>query len=155
MLTRRTVIGMAAGGAIVAIGAAALAAAIGLQDVPIDDAYGPGERASYRLAGPAGSNQTVTVRAESFEAEIEAPGGAGGVPRGPYAGEASFSWTHAEDGESRIFLQNRGQGEMSVAGSAQISTDPVHFTYHVLVITSGVVIIGFSAAFSARRPRGF
>lgn len=154
MLTRRTVVGMAVGGAIIAIGAAALAGAVGLQHVSIDDTYAPGERASYRMAAPAGANQSVSVEAEAFDAELSAPGGAG-MPLESYRGGAEFAWEHAADGESRLHLHNRGQSEMRVTGAALISTDPIFFTYHVLVITSGVVIVGFSAGFSARRPRGF
>jgi len=36
-----------------------------------------------------------------------------------------------------------------------VSQDPLFLTYHILVIIAGIVVIGFSAAFTVRKPRGF
>ena len=77
------------------------------------------------------------------------------VPPTTYRESETFEWTHEEGGESIVHVRNKGQSAMLVAGAAQVSTDPIFFTYHVLVMISGVVIMGFSAAFSVRRPRGF
>jgi len=33
--------------------------------------------------------------------------------------------------------------------------DPIQITYHIMVIIGGVVILGFSAGFSVRKPKGF
>ena len=44
---------------------------------------------------------------------------------------------------------------MTVKGTALISSDLIHTAYHGMVIISGIVILGFSAGFSKRKPRGF
>jgi len=36
-----------------------------------------------------------------------------------------------------------------------LARDPLFLTYHILVIIAGIVVIGFSAAFTVRKPRGF
>ena len=156
VITKRTVIGMAVGAAIMGIGAAAFALALGIQEVAIEDDLRTGERVSYRFDAPAGAEQRVKIEAEAFDVELSVPGGGpGGMPLASHKGGADLSWSHAADGESRLHVQNTGQSGLRVEGTAHISTDPIHFTYHVLVIISGMVIAGFSAAFSARRPRGF
>ena len=54
-----------------------------------------------------------------------------------------------------IQIQNTGKSEFNVTGIVELSRDPLFFTYHILVIIAGIVVIGFSAAFSAKKPRGF
>lgn len=155
MITTKTVIGMVVGAAIIAIGIAAFLLDIGLQEVVIDETFAAGEQTSYRFSAAAGAHQHLLVMADLFEVEVRSPGAGMQIPPTTYRERKSFEWTHEEDGESIVSVRNKGQSEMTVAGAAMVSTDPIFFTYHVLVMISGVVIIGFSAAFSVRRPRGF
>ena len=72
-----------------------------------------------------------------------------------YKDKAVFSWTNTVSGENIIQIQNTGKSEFNVGGTVELSRDPLFFTYHILVIIAGIVVIGFSAAFSAKKPRGF
>ena len=58
-------------------------------------------------------------------------------------------------GENVIKIQNTGQSELNAKGTLEKSQDPLFLTYHILVIIAGIVVIGFSAAFTVRKPRGF
>ncbi|MEM2785838.1 MAG: hypothetical protein QW652_04150, partial [Candidatus Nitrosotenuis sp.] len=69
--------------------------------------------------------------------------------------QISFDWYVLEEGTNRIEIQNTGQSELFVRGAFEKNTDPILFTYHIMVLTAGVVIIGFSAGFSVRKPKGF
>lgn len=155
MITKKTVVGMVVGVAIVSIGAAAFLLDLGLQDVEIDETFAAGEQTSYRFSAAAGARQHLLVEADLFEVEVASPGSGLQIPPTTYRESKSLDWIHEEDGESIVHVRNKGQSDMLVDGGAQVSTDPIFFTYHVLVMISGVVIIGFSAAFSVRRPRGF
>lgn len=155
MITTKTVVGMVVGAAIIAIGAASFLLDIGLQDVVIDDTLEVGEKAAYRFSAAAGAQQSLLVEAELFEVELSSPGAGLQMPSAVHRERALLEWSHAEDGESIVGVHNTGPSEMRIVGAAQVTTDPIFFTYHVLVMISGVVIIGFSAAFSTRRPRGF
>lgn len=155
MFTKRTVIGTVVGGGIISIGMIALVMSIGLQTVHIDDALLPGEATSYRFAAPAQSSQSVLISGDAFDAALSSPGGGLQVPDTRYRERATFEWSHESDGESRMEVRNAGQSEIRITGTVQISTDPIYYTYHVLVIISGIVIVGFSAGFSVRKPRGF
>src|SRR3972149_885428 len=56
---------------------------------------------------------------------------------------------------SKHFLNITGDSELRINGTLQFLSDPILITYHIVVITAGVIIIGFSAGFSIRKPRGF
>ena len=52
-------------------------------------------------------------------------------------------------------IQNTGESEFTETYRFELERDPLFFTYSILVIIAGIVIIGFSAGFSARKPKGF
>ena len=155
MFTKRTIIGTVIGGGIVAIGVAAFVMSIGLQTVSIDDTYVAGDSGAYKFSAPAHSQHEIRITGDSFDVELSSPADGLQVQSVSHKKEAFYEWAHQADGESRLHVQNTGQSDIILAGSAQIATDPIYYTYHVLVMISGIVIIGFSAGFSVRKPRGF
>jgi len=58
-------------------------------------------------------------------------------------------------GENVIQIQNTGKSEFNIAETFELVRDPLFLTSHILVIIAGIVVIGFSAAFTVRKPRGF
>jgi hypothetical protein len=66
-----------------------------------------------------------------------------------------IDWVHLADGETRIQIQNTGNSELIITGKLIRSSDPIWFTFDLMVITSGLVIIGFSMGFTLRKPKGF
>jgi len=86
---------------------------------------------------------------------LRSPSGGLQIKDEQFKRELTFEWVHLEDGESRIKVNNTGNSELNIKGYMTILTDPILITYHLLVIITGVVIIGFSAGFSVRKPRGF
>lgn len=154
MLTRRTKIGIIVGAAIIALGLAALIDGLGIQSTLLDDIYIPGEFTTYEYTSPAGTYQFVVVTADSFDITISSPGD---IPQEKmtHKESAEFGWAVTEDGRTRIDIQNTGPSDMYVSGTIEYTTNPLLFTYHILVITTGAVIIGLSAGFSARKPKGF
>jgi len=74
---------------------------------------------------------------------------------GSYKDKADISWVNTISGENVIKIQNIGNSELNAKGTLEKSRDPLFLTYHILVIIAGIVVIGFSAAFTVRKPRGF
>ena len=72
-----------------------------------------------------------------------------------YKNKADISWVNTIAGENVIKIQNTGNSELNAKGTLEKSRDPLFLTYHILVIIAGIVVIGFSAAFTVRKPRGF
>ena len=155
MFTKRTIIGIVVGAIIITIGISSLILSIGLQTVNIDDTFDIGESVSYKFNAPVNAKQNVSITGDSFDVKLSTPGDGPQISLTSHKKEFSYEWIHLADGESKLQIQNTGQSEMYVTGLVYINTDPIHFTYHILVITSGIVIIGFSAGFSIRKPRGF
>lgn len=155
MFTKRTIIGTIVGGAIIAIGVYSLIMSLGLQSIDVNETFGIGEFTSYSFEAPAHSVQYFEISGDTYDVEITTPEGGLQIPLTPHRNEVSFEWVHLIDGRSLVKIQNTGQTEFNVTGTFQVMTDPIFITYHFMVIIAGVIIIGFSAGFSVRKPRGF
>jgi hypothetical protein len=154
VLSKTTGIGIGVGAAIIAIGLYALVTSIGLQTVDVEEKIEVGESTTYQFLAPKSSHQNFKVMGESFHIKLETP--ANGIQEdNNFKNEISFDWYVLAEGTNRIVIQNTGQSELTVSGIFEKNTDPILFTYHIMVVTAGVVIIGFSAGFSIRKPKGF
>ncbi len=155
MLSTRTIIGIVVGSAIIAIGSYALVTSFGLQTVNVDDTFQVGETTSYSFSAPKGSKNFLNITADSFEVNLSSPRGGIQITDEKFKEELTVEWIHLQNGETKLTVNNTGNSELNISGYFTILTDPILITYHLLVIISGVVIIGFSAGFSVRKPRGF
>ena len=155
MLSTRTIIGIVIGGAIIAIGSYALVTSFGLQTDNLDDTFQVGESTSYSFSAPKGTKHYLNITADSFEVYLRSPRGGLQITDEQFKRELTIEWVHLIDGESKIKVNNTGNSELNISGYLTTLTDPIQITYHLLVIISGIVIIGFSAGFSVRKPRGF
>ncbi len=155
MFTKRTIIGTIVGSVIIAIGVYSLITSLGLQSIDVDETFGIGEFTSYSFEAPAHATQYFEITGDTFDVEITTPEGGLQIPLTPHRNEVSFEWVHLIDGRSVVKIQNTGQTEFNVTGTFQVTSDPIFITYHFMVIIAGVIIIGFSAGFSVRKPRGF
>ena len=155
MLSTRTIIGIVVGSVIIAIGSYALVTSFGLQTVNVDDTFQVGESTSYSFSAPEGSKHYLNITADSFEVLLRTPSGGLQIKDEQFKRELTFEWVHLEDGKTTLKVNNTGNSELNIKGYMTILTDPIQITYHLLVIITGVVIIGFSAGFSVRKPRGF
>jgi len=155
VISKRTVIGIAVGSVIVVIGIASLITLFGIQTIQEDKTLGIGESTSYSLNAPNHTPQTMKITGNIFNVTLSSPGGGLHIPLTTHKNEVTFDWVHLADGTSRIDIQNTGDSEVRVVATFQASTDPIFFTKAILVIISGLVIMGFSLAFSIRKPRGF
>ena len=155
MLSTRTIIGIVVGSAIAAIGVYALITSFGIHQVNFDDTYSPGESTTYRFFAPMHSKQWINMTGDTFRVDLKTPRGGIQLHDEEYKNELSIEWVHLEDDESVLKLNNTGNSDLNAKGYFTVLTEPIETTYHILVITAGVVIIGFSAGFSVRKPKGF
>jgi len=155
MMSKRTIIGLVIGSAIIAIGAYSLISDIGLQTIEVNETFGVGESTSYQIRANAHANQKMTITGEKFDLKLSSPDVGLQIPNTSYIKEVTLEWTHLEDGVTMIKLQNTGSSDLEVNATLEITVDPILFTYHLVVIISGMVIIGFSMGFSIRKPKGF
>ncbi len=147
--------GMAAGAIIIGIATASLIMDLTRGQLEITETFAVGESTSYQITGDADSVHTLIITAESFEMELQSPGDGFAIPRSVFTDSYRVEWMHEESGRTAISLQNTGKTEMVVEGMLSVSVDPIFMAYHGVVITSGVLIVGFTMAMRLRKPRGF
>ena len=155
MLAKRTIIGFIVGSVIIGIGVYSLITGIGFQTVEINETFGVGESTSYQIKANSGASQSMTIIGDSFDLELTSPADGLQIPNTSYKKELSLDWVHLEDGVTFIEIQNTGSTDFEVTATLNVTTDPILFTYHLVVITAGVIIIGFSMGFTLRKPKGF
>ena len=156
MFSKFTIIGLIIGSIVSLLGAASMIDSFAnpneIQDT--NETFGIGDTDKIRFNAPENSFQTITVTGDAFDLKIITPDESNNVDKS-IKGKATFSWTNLTPGENIIQIQNTGQSEFNVSGTFELQRDPLFFTYSILVIVAGIVIIGFSAGFSVRKPKGF
>ena len=156
MLNKYTMIGLVVGGIISGLGVASmidfLANPIDIMD--FDDNFGVGESTIFSFQAPENSLQKLMITGSSFDVKVSIPDNVAKFDNS-YKNEADVSWVNTISGENIIKIQNTGNSELNAKGTLEKSRDPLFLTYHILVIIAGIVVIGFSAAFTVRKPRGF
>ena len=155
MLSKRTIIGLIVGSAIITIGGYSLLLHIGMITINEDYVVGVGDSMSYTIPAPASTPQHMKIIGDAFDLKLQSPGDGLQIPITSHKKEVTLDWTHLVDGETRVQIQNTGESELEITGILIRSSDPVWFTFDLMVITSGMVIIGFSMGFTLRKPKGF
>ena len=155
MLSKRTIIGLVVGSAIIAIGGYSLILHIGTITVNENYVIAVGDSVPYTIPAPEHTRQIMKITGDTFDLKLESPAEGLQIPNTSYENELSLDWVHLADGETRILIQNTGNAELTITGELVRSSDPIWFTYDLMVITSGMVIIGFSMGFTLRKPKGF
>ena len=156
MLNKYTIIGLIVGCIISGLGVASmidfLANPIDIMD--FDDNFGVGESTIFSFQAPENSLQKLMITGDSFDVKVSISDNVAKFDNS-YKNTADLSWVNTISGENIIKIQNTGNSELNAKGTLEKSRDPLFLTYHILVIVAGVVVIGFSAAFTVRKPRGF
>ena len=156
MLNKYTIVGLIAGCIISGLGVISMIDFLAnpVDIMNFDDDFGVGESTTFVFQAPENSDQMMIITGDSFDVKVSTPGNAAKFD-GSYKNKANISWVNTVSGENVIKIQNTGQSELNAKGALEKSQDPLFLTYHILVIIAGIVVIGFSAAFTVRKPRGF
>ena len=156
MLNKYTIIGLIAGCIISGLGVISmidfLVNPIDIMD--FDDDFGVGESTIFSFQAPENSVQKLMITGISFDVKVSIQDNVAKFDNS-YKDKADISWVNTIAGENIIKIQNTGNSELNAKGTLEKSRDPLFFTYHILVVIAGIVVIGFSAAFTVRKPRGF
>ena len=156
MLNKYTIIGLIVGCIISGLGVASmidfLANPIDIMD--FDDNFGVGESTTFVFQAQENSFQEFVITGNAFDVKVYTPHNEIKFDDS-YKDRADISWINTISGENIIKIQNIGNSELNAKGTLEKLRDPLFLTYHILVIIAGIVVIGFSAAFTVRKPRGF
>jgi hypothetical protein len=156
MLNKLTIIGIIIGSIISILGASSMITSLNTPNEIQEDSatFGIGDFDKINFNAPENSYQSLIVTGDSFDIKITTPDLNNNVDAS-FKDKASFSWTSTTSGQTIITIQNTGDSKFTEEYKFELERDPLFFTYSILVIIAGVVIIGFSAGFSAKKPKGF
>ena len=156
MLNKYTIIGLIVGCIISGLGTVSMIDSLvnPIETIQTNDTFGIGDSDKIRFNAPANSFQTLTITGDTFDVKILTTDEKNNIDNS-YRNKETFSWTNMVSGENVIQIQNTGKSEFNISGIFEVSQDPLFLTYHILVIIAGIVVFGFSAAFTVRKPRGF
>jgi len=156
MLNKFTIIGLIIGSAISLLGVSSMVDSLSNPNEVQEDSqtFGVGEMDKIQFNAPENSSQSIMVTGDSFDIKISTPDSSNNIDQS-FKDKANLSWKSVSSGETIIMIQNTGDNEFIENYRFELERDPLFFTYSILVIIAGIVIIGFSAGFSAKKPKGF
>ena len=156
MLAVRTIIGLVVGSLVIGLGAFALVNSLA-PTISMNENFiiSPGDSEFFTIPAPKDAPQYMMIVGDSFDLKLTSPGDGLSIPNTSYKKELVLDWSHAEDGQTIIVIQNTGASELEITANTNQTPDPFGITFDFMVITSGVVILGFSLGFTLRKPKGF
>lgn len=154
MLTKKSIAGIGIGLVAVVLGAFFLLQTITSNVHDVNDTVDIGKSDVFQFDAEKHYHEFLNVTGSSFHVHMKTPGTGLQVDK-DFQKEVSFDWYSLENGKHFINITNSGGSVLHVTGKLEAVTNPIIFTSHLIVISSGVLIIGISAAFSIRRPKGF
>ena len=156
MLATRTIIGIVVGSIIIGLGAFSLVNTLA-PTISMNENFviGSGDSASFSIPAPKDAPQYMMIVGDAFDVKLTSPGDGYNIPNTSYKKELVLDWTHTEEGQTKIVIQNTGSSKLEVTANINQTPNPFRMTFDFMVITSGVVILGFSLGFTLRKPKGF
>ncbi len=156
MLAKRTIIGLIIGVAIISLGGHSFFSHLG-PTIAVTEHFvlEAGELTFFTIPAPKHSPQQMMITGDTFDLTLESPADGLQIPKTSYKNELTLDWTHLEDGETKIEIQNTGNKELEITAETNQTPNPFGLTFDLMVMISGIVIIGFSMGFTIRKPKGF
>ena len=115
-------------------------------DVPVDGVVRPGQIDVISPEMNVGSTASLTVQGSSYEVTVTDPEGRELVLE---RGNSTFNYelTAQRAGEYRILVNNTGTTDLSIAGRAETKSSPLGLTGALMLIVTGVIVIGLGLRF--------
>jgi hypothetical protein len=154
MLTKKTGIGIGIGSFVVILGSYFLILTISSTTHQVNDVVGIGQNDVFKFNADKHFYEQLNVTGNSFHVKLKTPSDGLQVDN-DFTKQISFDWNSLENGEHFINITNTGDIALHVVGKLNATPNSLDIPKHLMVISSGVLIIGVSAAFSIRKPRGF
>jgi hypothetical protein len=156
MLTRKTIIGIGIGALAVGLGSYFMIQSLVSNVHEVNEPVDIGKSDVFQFDAQQHYHELLNVTGSSFHVKLQTPSIPGSLQVDDNFQKAvTFDWFVLKDGKNFINITNTGDSALHVTGKLSAVEKPIIFTLHLIVISSGILIIGISAAFSVRKPRGF
>jgi len=97
----------------------------------------------------------MTITGDTFYLNLQSPGDGLQINQTSYKDKLNLDWVHLEDGETKIQIQNTGNTELEITGVLIQSSDPIWFTYDLMVIISGMASLAASLGRKSKETCSF
>jgi hypothetical protein len=154
MLTKKTAAGIGIGSFVVAIGVYFLLAGIVFHSYQVNETVDIGKSDVFQFYAEKHFRETLNVSGNVFHVKLKTPA-EGLQVDDDFKNHINFTWYGLDNGQHTINITNTGGSILQVVGKLEATTNSFELMSHLIVITSGILIVGISAAFSIRKPRGF
>ncbi len=154
MLSKKNTMGIAIGTLAIALGTYFLVLSFTSNIQEVHDIVEFGKSDIFHFDAQKHYHETLNITGSSFHLTLKTPADGLQLDK-DFQNEASFDWYSLDNGKHFINITNTDGSVLHVDAKLQAVENPLWFTTHLIVISSGVLIIGISAAFSIRKPRGF
>ena len=154
MFTKKTAIGIGIGSLAIVLGSYFLILAVSYNVHQVNDVVDIGKNDVFQFDAQKHFHEQLYINGSSFHVKLKTPSDGLQIDNN-FIKEINFDWNSLENGQHFINITNTGDSILHVSGMLEATTNPLIITSHLIVISSGVLIIGISAAFSIRKPRGF
>jgi hypothetical protein len=140
---------LAAGIAFIVIGAASSIYTNTAVDVPLDNTVSPGTVDEITPDMEVGNTASIMVSGSTFDITIKDPDG---QELASETNSTSFSYdlTAQKAGVHTIEIDNTGSTSLTVSGHAQTKASPLGLSGALMLMITGVIVIGLSLRFRNR-----
>jgi hypothetical protein len=154
MLSKKSILGIAIGLVAVTLGTFFLIQDLMSNVHDVNDVVDIEKSDIFQFEAEKHYHELLNVTGNSFHVTLKTPKD-GLQVNDNFKNSVTFDWYSLDNGIHFMNITNTGGSVLHVTGKLQAVTNPLIFTSHLIVISSGVLIIGISAAFSIRKPKGF
>ncbi len=140
---------MAAGAAFIAIGIASAIYSNVAVEVPLDGTVTPGLTDELSPEMDVGNTLSMHAQGSTFDVDVYDPDG---NVINSARGSSNFTYELTADkaGEYRILVENTGSENVQITGTAQTKSGALASIGPLLLIVTGIIVIGLGLRFRAR-----
>ena len=114
-----------------------------------------GDSIPLTIPAPANAPQSLIITGNAFDLKLQSPGDGLQIPNTSYKNELKLEWAPTESGNTKILIQNTGDSDLEITAVTKQTPNPFGFTLDIMVLITGMIIIGMSMGFTMRKPKGF
>lgn len=146
---------MAAGAAFIAIGIASTLYSNVAVEVPLDGTVSPGLTDEISPEMDIGNTLSMQVQGSAFEVNVYDPDGELIASQNSATSEQdlanyTYELTATKAGEYRILVENTGDETVQITGTAQTKSGALASIGPMLLIVTGIIVIGLGLRFRVR-----
>ncbi|AIF85240.1 hypothetical protein NTE_03211 [Candidatus Nitrososphaera evergladensis SR1] len=140
---------LGAGAAFIVIGIAASIYANTAVAVSLDGTVKPGLADELSPDMNVGNTALMQVKGSTFDIQVKDPDGSI-VTSQKDLSNFTYELTASKAGEYRIAIQNTGNQDVQITGTAQTKSSPLEFSGSLMLVVTGIIVIGLSLRFRGR-----